>query len=543
MRRQAALADGFAPDRWELFPDELPGDPPIVMTSTPDGRLFLVQLQWTGSDVQPRLFFTRDPVGESGFPQLMGLNTPYWIPYVEDGQPVPAGGVTEDPAITSDPVNFKPGACPSLSRISTDTTSSKIRVSYPTLNLAGSPKQEYRVVTVEVRDPDDPPAVRPLVSLTAANPDRYSLLHATFVEPDFVDLSLDRPANTSLLYWIEAAHVSRGDDYATRGMIFEGDFETSCPLFLSFDATGAPGYWTGRPVDDFGDYMNGGFFFHEDSLNYVAQWNAYDTVRANVVTLPYRAPIDASVVADKPVTVVLESGDWDEITTFGLQFDDSLLYEGWSLQAMSSGYANGRPFYHQIWRPGTEEEVAGFDIIDLDFANALSQQFDGGWRVRLLDAFTIPEGGQGGHLRYHAVWRRPTDPDESEHREFELPADEFAGRYNELAGQGWRLKTLAAAARDGQVYLTAAWEQRPDEEQAVFGWTYGDYRPHYDSLWPQGWRLHLLRTVDVDGQVLYWAVWRRSTAGEGHAYEVPYRDFRRAYDRDRCDGWRIRLLG
>src|SRR5205823_10226703 len=49
---------------WDLISEDLPAVEPLIMTSTPDGRLFLFQIVgW-----QPTVYFTETPVGPVGTP-------------------------------------------------------------------------------------------------------------------------------------------------------------------------------------------------------------------------------------------------------------------------------------------------------------------------------------------------------------------------------------------------------------------------------------------------------------------------------------------
>src|SRR4029077_49381 len=145
---------------------------------------------------------------------------------------------------------------------------SKIRVAYHSVNERGM--QEARILRIEVRNPFAAPVVAPVRTIRAEDPRDYSVMYFTFIDPDYIDMPAKVRSNTSVLYWIEAPRVGLGSPhYAIRYMVFEGDFNTTSPSYLSVQ-DGHPEVWSKR--QDLGDYMRGGFFWKDYMLNYVAQW-------------------------------------------------------------------------------------------------------------------------------------------------------------------------------------------------------------------------------------------------------------------------------
>ena len=71
--------------------------------------------------------------------------------------------------------------------------------------------------------------------------------------------------------------------------------------------------------------------------------------------------------------------------------------------------------------------------------------------------------------------------------------EDVRAKYDELWGQGWRLKLLEPYVVNGNVYYTAVWRPSWSGEYQVYGWSYADFRARYDELWQQGWRLKILR--------------------------------------------------
>jgi hypothetical protein len=199
----------------------------------------------------------------------------YEVYYTQHGAKLPVkGGQNVD--------IFLQAAHPSVSRVSTDASSSKIRIAYQTINTAGM--QEACIIDAEVKNPSQPPIVTPVTIIQARAPKFSSVMYFTFIDPDYVDMPAGVRSNVSVLYWLEASKVGVPRRYAARYCVFDDDHYSS-PAYLSVDG-GNPRHWTERA--DLGDYMSGGFFWKKYTLNYFAQWVEPTGIMANIVTLPFK---------------------------------------------------------------------------------------------------------------------------------------------------------------------------------------------------------------------------------------------------------------
>jgi hypothetical protein len=285
---------------WEAVKEDLPVGAPIVMTSTPNGRLFLFMAK--GS--QPTVYFSTSPLKPKEKPVM---SPGYPVNYVENGTKIP--NATVQPSNPKDKKTWIVDMTlkvnhPSISRNSTTTTSNKIRAAYHSLNSNGM--QETRVISIDVQNPDKAPVVKPVKVVEADNPKDYSVLYFNFIDPDYIDTPGSFSSNTSVAYWIEVPRVAIAQKkYAIRYMVFEGDYNGSCPDYLSVK-DGKPRNWSKR--SDIGDYMTGGFFWKDNKLNYLAQWVEPDGIKANVVMLPYN-PIRGKLLTQKDAGAVNEADD------------------------------------------------------------------------------------------------------------------------------------------------------------------------------------------------------------------------------------------
>jgi hypothetical protein len=525
---------------WNLVMDTLPSCSPIVMTSTPDGRLFLFEV----CDV-PTIYFSLTPVE----PNVLPVMSPgYPVFYDENGASIPAGldynpqtkkgpdpatGTPADPGWEALPAQrcFTPAL--GISRVSTDNSTSKIRVAYQSLNA--SMRQEYRILTVEVQDPNQGPITKPVRTIRSPDPENYSVFFGSFIEPDYVDQPLESPSNLSLFYWLD---VPRNDvaakAYGVRGMFFENDFDSGCPFYLSTSG-GAPATWP--EVHDIGDYMVGSFYWTDNTLNYLPQWSQPTALHANIVSVPYRPPAG---YGDTNVTAVWEQSTEGEIHVVGwaaedyAAYDQELANQGWRQKSLDAHVVAGSVRYTATWRPGDWAEQGALAVPDADFRALDVELWNQSQRLQTLAAFVIDE-----QVFYSGVWAAGTIDEVSD---YGLIVDDFLPRCIEMYNQGWRLEIVTAFALADGLHYTGIWRPGDWDELGFFGVTYDEYAAKFEELWPQGWRLHLLTTASVNGTTLYGGTWRATGQQQLHSYELAYPDFKRAQDELYCAGWRLKTL-
>jgi hypothetical protein len=78
---------------------------------------------------------------------------------------------------------------------------------------------------------------------------------------------------------------------------------------------------------------------------------------------------------------------------------------------------------------------------------------------------------------------------EGEIQLYDLTAQDFRTKYDELWNQGWRLKLFSPYAIDNNVRYSAVWQPGTEDEIVVDAWSYENYRAEDDKLWWSGWRL------------------------------------------------------
>jgi hypothetical protein len=193
-----------------------------------------------------------------------------------------------------------------------------------------------------------------------------------------------------------------------------------------------------------------------------------------------------------------------------------------------------QPLYSAVWQRSDDFEEQLTDATYADFRARYDELWGQGWRLKGLSNTVI-----NGQTRYNATWHRS---DDGEIQLYEATFQDYSARYNELWGQGWRLKLLDTIVRDGQLRYTAVWQPSNDGENAVYGWKFQDFKSKYDELWGQGWRLKTLSVNQIGGESLYTASWQPSNDGEQQLYEATWDDFHAMYNNLWDQGWRLAMV-
>ncbi len=229
---------------------------PTVISSTPNGRVYLYSV----TDKGPTLYYSL-----LGASQLT-FSKPVLVFYTQNGLQIPPDGNASFGKLVAKYTN-------SISRVSTDASSSKVRLSYPFIDL----QLATALAVIEVSVPDDAgkPFVRSLATIRTGS--RASILASAFIDPD----AAGSQSNISVLYWMEGSTATNVPS-VVRYSLFRGDSAPTAPVKLAD---------SGQPTKSTGHYMYGGAFTSADGgLNYVAQWAQADGIRALIITVPAPPP-------------------------------------------------------------------------------------------------------------------------------------------------------------------------------------------------------------------------------------------------------------
>jgi hypothetical protein len=265
---------------------------PLLMTSTPPslalpfGRLFLFRCEYDrGPDdhgygtYEPHLYWSDDRGASTA-----GDTSAYYR-FRAPGQPAVAGsdvppsdrcsqvpGTNASPVPPS-PIGYtQPYVIPvAISRLSVQGGGTAVRAAFPAVTDCpyGGGCQVERLVHVNI-DAAGVVSVIP-VRTFAAEDASGSVLQATMVETDRIELPTTATTDTVTMYWLEIASPASAPRVYARYSLGRGGAWSS-PADLSVTASGriswAPNLGTGFA----GDYMKGAFYFANGNLHFLCQW-------------------------------------------------------------------------------------------------------------------------------------------------------------------------------------------------------------------------------------------------------------------------------
>jgi hypothetical protein len=260
---------------------------PIVMTSTPNGRLVL----YSAMGDQPKIKFSARHTDD--FTDWMPVNYKLFgkADIAAAGNPLYGCAVYK--------------ATNSISRASFDKSSAKVRITYSIVN--GFNQTGIAVAQIDIAD-NDQISVKPIALLYGKNNQTTSILSSGFIEPDAPTAAKMTNAK-SVLYWTEAEapnppkYTKDADGkqelkcsafsgtVAARYFVIDSDKALGVPTSepLSKTETGAPRTWTIANLNGngrfYGDYAYGGAFWANGRINFLGQWRESDSVRAAIVSL------------------------------------------------------------------------------------------------------------------------------------------------------------------------------------------------------------------------------------------------------------------
>jgi hypothetical protein len=374
IRRCILFCSTDAGQIWDIIKEDFDANTPLIMTSTPNGRLFLF---YSDGNNNPVVYFSKNTVKSGVKPDI---SPGYAVYYKENGKKVPRNGDNEVDMELKLPT-------PAISRISTEDKSSKVRLAYQSVNQFG--RQEARVISVNVQNPNQPPIFKNVRTIKAINNADYSVMYFTFIDPDYIDMPANAKSNTSVLYWLEAPKEGiTKKSYSARYMIFEGDYNTSCPEYLSIKKDGSARSWSARKNP--GDYMTGGFYWKDNRLKYFAQWVEPDGIKANIVSLTYQRP---SGNPSMTCTAVWQRNSIDEIQIYDWKYEDfrrkydELWTQGWRLYILNNYVVNNVVRYTAVWRKSSEPEIQVYGWTYEEYRKKYDEIWCNGWRLKIFNAW------------------------------------------------------------------------------------------------------------------------------------------------------------
>jgi hypothetical protein len=182
---------------------------------------------------------------------------------------------------------------------------------------------------------------------------------------------------------------------------------------------------------------------------------------------------------------------------------DQLTGQGYRLKVVS-GYAVGNQArYAAIFeRSSGPAFQARHGLTSAQYQATFDDLTGQGYRPVLVNGYTV-----GGQALFAAIFERSSGPAyEARH---DLTAAQYQTTFDQLTGQGYRLKVVSGYTVGGQARYAAIFERASGAFQARHGLTSAQYQAAFDQLSGQGYKLAVVNGYNVGGQDLYAAIFQR----------------------------------
>lgn len=278
---------------WTLGKDDFISYEPLVMTSTPDGRLLLFQQNGNTPEIYIAKF-----VNNSRIAPVNNRARPTPVLWVSKGYPV-YYGQPQNPKSIIGPVKYLNVGWPDslgrdridrlavgtqdIARASESADSSVVYAAYQVVN--NHYNQDYCIIRIAFAANSDEPVVSNVLRIAAPDPATHSVMHGSFIQPDFVKVPANIKSGLCMFYWVEVPRSGPNtlNSFSVKYILLRNGHYT-VPAVLPRKL--------GQPMDAIqnfsirtGDYMRGGFFYHDNRYHFVPQWPEYNGIHANIVAV------------------------------------------------------------------------------------------------------------------------------------------------------------------------------------------------------------------------------------------------------------------
>ncbi|MHC2585437.1 hypothetical protein [Bradyrhizobium diazoefficiens] len=181
---------------------------------------------------------------------------------------------------------------------------------------------------------------------------------------------------------------------------------------------------------------------------------------------------------------------------------DELVGQGFRLRLVNGYAVGGEPRFAAIWeKDGGPAFQARHNLTASQYQQTFDELVGQGFRLRLVSGYAV-----GGEPRFAAIWEKDGGPAfQARHN---LTASQYQQTFDELVGQGFRLRLVNGYAVGGEPRFAAIWEKDGGPAfQARHNLTASQYQQTFNELIGQGFRLRLVSGYAVGGEPRFAAIW------------------------------------
>jgi CubicO group peptidase (beta-lactamase class C family) len=192
---------------------------------------------------------------------------------------------------------------------------------------------------------------------------------------------------------------------------------------------------------------------------------------------------------------------------------NSLVGQGYRLVEVSGYGVGSQALYAAIWdKAAGPAWEAHHGMTSSDYQTRFNQLVGQGFRLRQVSGYAV-----GNQDFYAAVWDKSPGPAWEAHHGMTSTA--YQARFNQLVGQGFRLRQVSGYSVGNQDFYAAIWDKSPGPAwEAHHGMTSADYQTRFNQLVGQGYRLVNVSGYSVGGTDRYAAIWEKAPGPRWEAH-------------------------
>ena len=163
------------------------------------------------------------------------------------------------------------------------------------------------------------------------------------------------------------------------------------------------------------------------------------------------------------------------------------------------------PGYAAIWdKSDGSAWQARHGMTSAQYQAIFDQLVGQGYRLKEVRGYN-----ENGQDRYAAIWDKSAGP--AWVARHGMTSAQYQATFNKLVAQGYRLKEVSGYSINGQDRYAAIWDKSTGSAwTARHGMTSAQYQATFDQLVGQGYRLTSVSGYNVNGQDRYAAIWDKS---------------------------------
>lgn len=212
---------------------------------------------------------------------------------------------------------------------------------------------------------------------------------------------------------------------------------------------------------------------------------------------------------------------------------DQYVAQGYRLRNVSGYRAGATTRYAAIWDKASGPAwAARHGLTAAQYQQAFDEHANAGYRLKMVCGYSV-----GVSPRFAAVWEKASGPAWTARHG--LSSAQYQQTFDELKGQGYRLRWVSAYAQGGQARYAAFWDKSSSPAWvARHGLEEAAFRTAAQGYAAQGYDLICGNAVTLGGKDYYAALWEKKAVASVMHHGMTGATYQIKFDELVAQGWR-----